>query len=91
MEDNWPEVRCVCELLRAIQSPEFAADECEKIGMTERLAVEPFGEPLEIEAGGAKYRANVLGCFSEAERLERELVVEADGGFSETAESRKIV
>src|SRR5579883_2322619 len=43
--------------------------------MSKRLAVEPFGKPLDIDA----------------DRLERAFVVEPDGRFSEASDAREIV
>src|SRR5579883_2297087 len=59
--------------------------------MSKRLAVEPFGKPLDIDADRSKYRANILGRFFQAERLERAFVVEPDGRFSEASDAREIV
>src|SRR5438876_2173164 len=89
--DNWPELTCVRELLSAVEAPEFAADECNEIRMAKRFALKPFCQLLMIKTGTAKYRADEFGRLFKTEWLQRALVVEANGRFSETTDARKII
>ena len=55
--------------------------------MAKCFVLNPFRQLLMIKIGTTKYRANVFGRLFKTERLQRALVVEADGRFGEITDA----
>src|SRR6266496_5699664 len=74
-----------------VLTPKITTDECEKVGVAEGLAVEPFSQFRRVHSCVLENGTCVFHRFINGEWFEEALVVETDGGFRETADTREVV